>query len=122
MFKRIAVLMILFSSHAVSAQDLMRSKTAVLNQDAPAADQEQKKRSLMTDAAVMAAVIAGSIAAYKAMGKPCACPSDTMKNGRACGGNSAYSRPGGFKPLCFPTDVTADIIATWRATGTIPRQ
>ena len=122
MFKRIAALMILFSFHAVSAQDLMRPKTAVLNQDAPAADQEQKKRSLMTDAAVMAAVIAGSIAAYKAMGKPCACPSDTMKNGRACGGNSAYSRPGGFKPLCFPTDVTADIIATWRATGTIPRQ
>jgi hypothetical protein len=81
----------------------------------------ENKRNTMTDAAVIAAVILGSIAAYKAMGKPCACPSDTMKNGRSCGGNSAWSRGGGFKPLCFPTDITAGIIQAYRATGSIPR-
>jgi hypothetical protein len=32
---------------------------------------------------------------------------DTMRNGRACGGRSAHSRPGGAAPLCYPIDVTA---------------
>jgi hypothetical protein len=26
-----------------------------------------------------------------------------MRNGRACGGRSAYSRPGGAAPLCYPS-------------------
>ena len=33
--------------------------------------------------------------AYYATGHPCACPDDLMRNGRRCGGNSAYIRPGG---------------------------
>ena len=85
--------------------------------------QEQKgltTKEVLTDAAIVAIIIAASIAAYKAMGKPCACPSDTMKNGRSCGGNSAYSRPGGFKPLCFPTDITTSMISAYRATKAIP--
>lgn len=31
----------------------------------------------------------------------CDCPYDRMRNGRICGGNSAYSRPGGRSPVCF---------------------
>lgn len=31
----------------------------------------------------------------------CDCPYDVMRNGRRCGGNSAYSRPGGRSPQCF---------------------
>lgn len=31
----------------------------------------------------------------------CDCPYDLMKNGRACGGRSAYSKPGGRKPRCY---------------------
>jgi hypothetical protein len=42
--------------------------------------QETKHQAELTDAAVIALIIAGSIAAYKAMGKPCACPSDLMRN------------------------------------------
>lgn len=75
---------------------------------------------MLADVAIAALIIAGSIAAYKAMGKPCACPSDLMKNGRSCGGNSAYSKPNGYKPLCFPTDITTDMIKAYRATKTIP--
>jgi hypothetical protein len=37
-----------------------------------------------------------------------------MRNGRACGGRSAYSRPGGAAPLCYPTDVTAAMIDAYR--------
>ncbi len=31
----------------------------------------------------------------------CDCPYDRMLNGRRCGGNSAYSRPGGRSPVCY---------------------
>src|SRR5262249_17588634 len=44
----------------------------------------------------------------------CPCPYNTMRNGRACGGRSAYSRPGGQSPLCYPGDVTPEMIKQWR--------
>jgi hypothetical protein len=75
----------------------------------------------LAEAAVIALLIVGSVAAYKAMNKPCACPSDTMRNGQPCGARSAWSKPNGFKPLCFPTDITPSMIAAYRATGVIPR-
>ncbi len=31
----------------------------------------------------------------------CDCPYDLMRNGRACGGRSAYSKPGGRNPVCY---------------------
>lgn len=31
----------------------------------------------------------------------CDCPYDLMRNGRLCGGRSAYSRPGGRSPECY---------------------
>ena len=68
-------------------------------------------------AKVIALILAASRAAYHARGRPCACPDDTMRNGRRCGGNSAYSRPGGARPLCYPTDVSPDMLARYRSTG-----
>lgn len=44
----------------------------------------------------------------------CPCPYNTMRNGRRCGGNSAYSKPGGRSPTCFPSDVTEAMIAAFR--------
>jgi hypothetical protein len=41
---------------------------------------------------------------------PCPCPYNTMRNGRSCGGRSAYSRPGGESPLCYAKDITADMV------------
>jgi hypothetical protein len=37
-----------------------------------------------------------------------------MRNGRVCGGRSAYSRPGGAAPFCYPSDVTAAMIESYR--------
>ena len=79
-----------------------------------------EQRSKLADAAVIVFIIAASVAAYKAMGRPCACPSDTMRNGAACGNRSAWAKPNGAKPLCFPTDVTPVMIQAWRATKSIP--
>ena len=47
-------------------------------------------------------IINQSIASYP--GK-CACPYSLMSNGRKCGKRSAYSKPGGYEPLCYPEDV-----------------
>jgi hypothetical protein len=43
----------------------------------------------------------------------CACPYNTDRGGRRCGGRSAYSRPGGYAPICFASDVTKDMIAAF---------
>ena len=40
----------------------------------------------------------------------CACPYNTMNNGRRCGGRSAYSKSGGYSLICYPSDVTQEMI------------
>ena len=91
-----------------------------------AVEQETKKGSgpttkeILTDAAVIALIIAASIAAYKAMGKPCACPEDMTSNGRRCGKNSAWYREGGYRPLCRLDDVTPEMISAYRTRKVVP--
>ena len=63
------------------------------------------------DAAIRQRLIQDSIASYTGA---CACPYSTMRNGRRCGGRSAYSKPGGRAPLCYPEDVTPDMIEQYR--------
>src|SRR6266545_6766886 len=69
----------------------------------------------ISDQQVVSLIIQESIVAYKATGRPCACPYDLARNGSSCGGRSAYSRPGGASPKCYPADVSAADIAAWRA-------
>ena len=51
--------------------------------------------------------ISDSIASYS--GK-CACPYQLMSNGRKCGKRSAYSKPGGYTPLCYASDIAEQAI------------
>ncbi|WP_199782031.1 hypothetical protein [Cronobacter sakazakii] len=44
----------------------------------------------------------------------CPCPYNAMRNGRACGGRSAWSRAGGYSPICYKREVTAEMIREWR--------
>jgi hypothetical protein len=79
--------------------------------DKPAApDTKRKVEAGLTAAAIAAIIVQASRDQYHAGGRPCACPDDTARNGSACGGRSAYSRPGGAAPLCYPSDVTAAMI------------
>lgn len=64
-----------------------------------------------SDAQIRQSIIRESIAAYSG---PCPCPYNVMRNGRSCGGRSAYSRPGGAAPICYPRDVGAAEVAAWR--------
>jgi hypothetical protein len=65
-----------------------------------------------SDAQVKQQIIRQSIASYPG---PCPCPYSVMRNGRSCGGRSAYSRPGGYAPICYPADVSEAEIRAWRA-------
>ena len=35
----------------------------------------------------------------------CPCPYSIMSNGKKCGKRSAYSKPGGYQPLCYISDI-----------------
>ncbi len=66
-----------------------------------------------TDTQIKRVIIQESLASYPG---PCPCPYNIMRNGRACGRRSAYSRPGGYSPVCYESDVTPEMIRHYRAT------
>lgn len=66
----------------------------------------------LTDLEVRQALVDESISAYDGQ---CPCPYSLASDGSECGGRSAYSRPGGEMPLCFPEDVTDEMVQAWRA-------
>ena len=65
-----------------------------------------------TDAEIRRILVRQSISAYSGS---CPCPYNTDRAGRRCGRRSAYSRPGGASPLCYPGDVSDRAVATFRA-------
>lgn len=65
----------------------------------------------LTDDELRSILIRDSIARYPGN---CPCPYNTDRAGRRCGGRSAYSRPGGHAPLCYPQDVTKEMIERYR--------
>jgi hypothetical protein len=78
------------------------------------ATEASARQPQVSDAQVRELIVQESVGAYQASGRPCACPYNTMRNGAACGGRSAYSRPGGAAPICYPADVTDGQIKMWR--------
>ena len=65
----------------------------------------------ITDKEIKKQIIAESLSSYPGN---CPCPYSTMRNGRSCGGRSAYSRPGGESPICYEKDVTPEMVKEWR--------
>ncbi|NBB12530.1 hypothetical protein [Pseudomonas sp. SLFW] len=70
------------------------------------------KETRLTDAAIAQILIEDSIANYSGN---CPCPYNPARNGSRCGKRSAYSRPGGYSPLCFKEDVTKEMVQEYRA-------
>jgi len=68
----------------------------------------------ISDDEVRRKIIQASIAQYPGA---CPCPYIRDGGGRRCGGRSAYSRPGGYDPLCYPADVTPEMIAQYRVSA-----
>lgn len=79
---------------------------------APPVVEPPKTPPLPDDAEIYEQIIEESRAQYPG---PCACPYDTDRAGRRCGGRSAYSRPGGASPYCYPRDVPSELIERRRS-------
>jgi hypothetical protein len=70
-----------------------------------------------TDDQIRKEMIRQSIAAYPGN---CPCPYNFAKNGSRCGGRSAHSRPGGYAPLCFASDISDAMILDYRKRNAMP--
>lgn len=79
----------------------------------PTKRRESKRKAKNDDAAIRRRMIKESIADYEG---PCPCPYNLARNGSQCGGRSAYSRPGGAAPLCYPRNITDEMVQEYRAT------
>ena len=64
-----------------------------------------------SDAVIIDTMIRESKARYAGR---CACPDDLAKNGARCGKRSAYSKPGGARPLCYAKDLSQAMISAYR--------
>ncbi|ATG03906.1 Uncharacterised protein [Lelliottia amnigena] len=69
------------------------------------------KSHSVLDSEIKDKVIAESIASYPGV---CACPFNRARNGSACGRRSAWSKAGGYAPLCYKNEVTDDRVKQWR--------
>lgn len=56
-------------------------------------------------------IISLSLRSY---GGNCPCPYNRDAGGKYCGGRSAYSRPGGYSPLCYTEDIESSDIQAHR--------
>jgi len=81
--------------------------TAVASGGAPAI-----AKGRLSNAQVKQRIIRASIADYPGN---CPCPYNTARNGSRCGGRSAWSRAGGYAPVCYAKEVTNADVRAWRA-------
>ena len=66
----------------------------------------------LTDGQVRQLMIQESIQSYPGH---CPCPYNVASNGSQCGKRSAWSKPGGYAPLCYPDDISDDMVKEYRS-------
>lgn len=64
-----------------------------------------------SDTQVRHMMMRDSIAAYPGR---CPCPYNRARNGSRCGRQSAWSRPGGYAPLCYERDISDRMVEKYR--------
>ena len=65
----------------------------------------------MSDEQIRRALIKESQSRYSGN---CPCPYNINRARKPCGTSSAYSKPGGARPLCYDRDVTPGMIEQYR--------
>lgn len=76
-----------------------------------AADKPNSSK-VLSDQAITQRIIDRSIASYSGN---CPCPYSRASNGSRCGKRSAYSNPGGAAPICYPAQVSKEMIEAHRS-------
>jgi len=89
-------------------EDARSSKKARVASTQP--KQERAPAAGLSSAEIAKRIISQSIASYPGS---CPCPYNVDRGGRRCGKRSAYSRPGGYAPICYPSDVTSQMITAF---------
>ncbi|MFD1437619.1 hypothetical protein [Acinetobacter terrae] len=74
----------------------------------------EAKQSNESTEAIKQKIIKQSIESYPGN---CPCPYNSARNGSRCGKRSAYNRAGGYTPICYPEDVTAQMIKNYKNRG-----
>ena len=69
------------------------------------------KSNHLTVAQVKQIITHDSIASYPGT---CACPFNTARNGSSCGRRSAWSKAGGYSPICYEKEVSKEMVKEWR--------
>ncbi|TPE14937.1 hypothetical protein OJ965_00830 (plasmid) [Pantoea anthophila] len=72
----------------------------------------EAKASKKTDDQIRQLIIEDSISAYPGV---CACPFNSARNGSSCGRRSAWSKQGGYAPICYKKEVTKEMVDEWRS-------
>lgn len=93
------------------------SETETTTKAAPAKKEKKLEEievavPVIPDSVLIQRIIAESLGSYPSS---CACPYSRDRAGRRCGKRSAYSKPGGYSPICFPGDVTKAMIEAFRS-------
>lgn len=66
-----------------------------------------ESRSARPEQRVKQEIVAQSVAAYPGR---CPCPYNVTRNGSSCGARSAWSRKGGYAPICYEDEVTSEMV------------
>ncbi|MDW6004464.1 hypothetical protein [Vibrio mangrovi] len=69
-------------------------------------------KGILSDAEIRQQIIRDSIRQYSGN---CACPYNRASNGYKCGKRSAWSRAGGYSPICYASEISDGDVKEWRA-------
>ncbi len=76
-----------------------------------ASAKEQVPDARLVDEQVKQQIIQESIESYPGN---CPCPYNLARNGSRCGKRSAWSRAGGYAPICYKEEITDEMVSEWR--------
>jgi hypothetical protein len=77
----------------------------------PLAAQDKATTATLSDEQVKEAIISESIANYSGN---CPCPYNHASNGSMCGKRSAWSKPGGYDPICYKNEISQEMVDEWK--------
>ena len=74
-------------------------------------DASDAKTPQQTDDQIRQRIIDDSVASYPGV---CACPFNSARNGSSCGRRSAWSKQGGYAPVCYKKEISKQQVEEWR--------
>lgn len=96
----------------MSVKSALRVLIVVISVAIPFSALAEDQQANLSDEEIRQQLIQNSINSYSGS---CPCPYNRARNGSRCGKRSAWSRPGGFSPLCYPKDISDEQVKRYRS-------